>query len=406
MKIKSPLFASLCSAMLALSLLSACGSGNNSPTAASAVAASDVKVFERTNAPDKLSSWNLLQSDGKLMKLNPATVAYDLNSTLFSDYASKLRAIYIPKGSKIAYNGNGADPFDFPNGSVIVKTFYYPKATANDASYIGAQAVSHQTVQGDSIDLSKNHLIETRLLVKQADGSWLGLPYVWDEDQKDASLKIGGDVKQVELVAGDASHQKISYKVPSAQQCQQCHAITSAGGGALLPIGPKAHNLNKTYAYSAGVKNQLDNLNDLGMLSGYISAATTPKAADWTDTTQTLDARAKGYLEANCAHCHSTSGQAQQSGLLLGFNQTANPLIDSVKRGICKKPLAYGGPGLPYQYDIVPGSPETSILLYRTSHTDSEAVMPVIGRSSTHVEANAMLSEWITTMAKAECSPP
>ena len=403
MKTRLPFFAALLPLTLAMSLLSACGGGR---TADSDSLASEVKLFERTTAPDKLSSWNLVQSDGKLMRLNAATVAYDLNSPLFSDYSSKLRAIYLPKGGKIAYTGNGADPFAFPNGSVIVKTFYYPKAAGSDASYIGAQAVSHQVVQGNSIDLSKNHLIETRLLVKQADGSWLGLPYVWDDDQKDASLKIGGDVKRVELVSDDASRQKINYKVPSAQQCQQCHATTSAGGGELLPIGTKAHNLNKTYLYAAGAKNQLDNLNDLGLLSGYVSSAAAPKAADWGDASQTLDARAKGYLEANCAHCHSTTGQAQQSGLLLGFNQTANPLVDSIKRGVCKKPLAYGGPGLPYQYDIVPGSPDTSILLYRTSHTDSESVMPVIGRAANHVEANAMLRAWIAGMARAECSLP
>ncbi|MCC7596208.1 hypothetical protein IGS61_01830 [Janthinobacterium sp. FW305-129] len=403
MKTRLTFFAALFPLMLAMSLLSACGGGK---TAEGDSFAAEVKLFERTTAPDKLSSWNLVQSDGKLMRLNTATVAYDLNSPLFSDYSSKLRAIYLPKGGKISYNGNGADPFVFPNGAVIVKTFYYPKATGSDAGYIGAQAVSHQTVQGNSIDLSKNHLVETRLLVKQADGRWLGLPYVWDDDQKDASLKIGGDVKRVELVSDNGSHQKISYQVPSAQQCQQCHATTSAGGGELLPIGTKAHHLNKTYVYGTGAKNQLDNLNDLGMLSGYISAAAAPKAADWSDASQTLDARAKGYLEANCAHCHSTTGQAQQSGLLLGFNQTANPLIDSIKRGICKKPLAYGGPGLPYQYDIVPGSPETSILLYRTSHTDSESVMPVIGRAANHAEANAMLSAWIAGMAKAECSMP
>jgi len=403
MKTRLTFFAALFPLMFAMSLLSACGGGK---TAEGDSFASEVKLFERTTAPDKLSSWNLVQSDGKMMRLNAATVAYDLNSPLFSDYSSKLRAIYLPKGGKISYNGNGVDPFVFPNGSVIVKTFYYPKATGSDASYIGVQSVSHQTVQGNSIDLSKNHLIETRLLVKQADGSWLGLPYVWDDDQKDASLKIGGDVKRLELVSDNASRQKISYKVPSAQQCQQCHATTSAGGGELLPIGTKAHNLNKTYLYGAGAKNQLDNLNDLGLLSGYISAAAAPKAVDWSDASQTLDARAKGYLEANCAHCHSTTGQAQQSGLLLGFTQTANPLIDSIKRGICKKPLAYGGPGLPYQYDIVPGSPETSILLYRTSHTDSESVMPVIGRASNHAEANAMLSAWIAGMAKAECSIP
>ncbi|QJQ05770.1 hypothetical protein EJG51_007810 [Undibacterium piscinae] len=78
----------LSSAILLSSILTGCGSSSTSDTA---VPGSDIKVFDRANVPDKLSSWNLLQSDGKLMKLNLATVPYDLNSTLFSDYASKLR---------------------------------------------------------------------------------------------------------------------------------------------------------------------------------------------------------------------------------------------------------------------------------------------------------------------------
>jgi uncharacterized repeat protein (TIGR03806 family) len=286
-----------------------------------------------------------------------------------------------------------------------VKTFYYPKATGTDASYtpVGRQAV--QTVQGTTVDLGSYHLVETRILVRQADGSWAGLPYVWDDDQKDATLTPQGKYISMELVPASGASQKFTYTVPNVQTCQTCHASSNNGSGSMNPIGPKARNLNKTYDYGAGVvKNQLAHLDELQLLSGFTGLAGAPANVDWHDTTQTLDLRARAYLDVNCAHCHNPHGYASQSGLILTYDNIGSS--QPATWGVCKLPLAYVGTGLPgYKYDINPGSPDTSILLYRMSHVGAGQTMPVVGRQTNQDEAISMVSDWISQSTQAPCAP-
>ena len=388
-------------AFAAAALVAACGGGGGSvdtppvePTDA------PVTIYDRTTAPSKLSAWHFVLSDGARLTLNKGVVPYDLNTPLFSDYAFKLRALYVPAGKQIGYKADGT--LDFPVGSAIMKTFYYPTATGTNAAYTGV-ARANQTEQGSSIDLATHRLIETRVLVRQADGTWTGLPYLWDADQKDATLKIGGASVNLELVGGGAANEKFAYAVPNAQTCEKCHSTESAGGKGILLIGPKARNMNKSYAYDAGTtKNQLMHLDELKLLSGFTGLATAPVNADWRDTTQTLEARAKAYLDSNCAHCHNPGGNAAQSGLMFDFATVGTTTTPS-KWGVCKKPLAYVGPGAPYRYGIEPGQADVSLLLYRMAHTATADVMPAVGRHVNHTEANAVIGDWINSLTLAAC---
>ena len=391
------------SALATAALIAACGGGGGGTdggTPPVGPAGGPVQIFDRTTAPQKLSAWHFVLSDGAKLTLNTGVVPYDLNTPLFSDYAFKLRALYVPEGKQIAYKADGT--LGFPVGSAIMKTFYYPKATGSDAAYTGV-ARADQTAQGGSIDLKTHRLIETRVLVLQADGTWTGLPYLWDADQKDATLKIGGASVNLELVGGGGANEKFAYGVPNAQTCEKCHSTESAGGAGILPIGPKARNMNKTYAYDAGTtKNQLVALDDLKLLSGFTGLAGAPVNADWRDTSQTLEARSKAYLDSNCAHCHNPGGNAAQSGLMLDF-ATVGTLATPSKWGVCKKPLAYGGPGAPYRYGIEPGQAAVSLLLYRLSHAGTADVMPTVGRHVNHAEANALIGDWINSLTLPAC---
>ena len=382
-------------------LIAACGgSGGSGDTPPVGPTDGQVTIYDRTTAPAKLSAWHFVLSDGAKLTLNTGVVPYDLNTPLFSDYAFKLRALYVPAGKTIGYKADGT--LDFPVGSAIMKTFYYPKATGSDAATPGV-ARADQTAQGSSIDLKTHRLIETRVMVLQADGTWTGLPYVWDADQKDASLKIGGASVALELVGGGAANEKFIYGVPNAQTCEKCHSTESAGGKGILPIGPKARNMNRDYAYGGGItKNQLVNLDELKLLAGFTGLAGAPVNADWRDATQTLEARAKAYLDSNCAHCHNPGGNAAQSGLMLDFATIGSTTTPS-KWGVCKKPLAYGGPGGAYRYGIEPGQADVSLLLYRMAHTATADVMPAVGRHVNHTEANALIGEWINSLALAAC---
>src|SRR5438105_3611705 len=77
------------------------------------------------NFPVKLSEWRILRSSDSGFLLSPELIPYDLNSPLFSDYALKLRAFYVPPGKSVKYTDHGV--FDFPVGSILVKTFYFPR---------------------------------------------------------------------------------------------------------------------------------------------------------------------------------------------------------------------------------------------------------------------------------------
>jgi hypothetical protein len=80
--------------------------------------------FFADGRPEKLSDWQMVYADGGRLALNTGVVAYDLNTPLFSDYAHKLRTVWMPAGMAAKYDADAT--FDFPVGTVITKTFYYP----------------------------------------------------------------------------------------------------------------------------------------------------------------------------------------------------------------------------------------------------------------------------------------
>jgi len=380
-------------------VLGACGGGGDDAPAVPAAPAGPV-VFPIAEAPAKLSAWNAIRSDGSTMSHNSAVVPYDLSSALFTDYALKMRAIYVPAGKQITYTTTGT--LEFPVGTAIYKTFYFPKATGTDPKLVpvGKATVSPQ---GSTIDLSKHRLIETRIIVREANGKWTGTTYLWDADQKDASLNTSGKYVEMELISPTGAPEPFTYVVPNQQTCQKCHATETGGGGEVLPIGPKVRNMNKDYDYGNGArKNQITNLNDLKLLAGFPGLASAPANVDWTDATKPLGERAKAYLDVNCAHCHNGKGNASQSGLKLTYEDIGSAATSLW--GVCKKPLAYSLTEPGYRYDVNPGSPQTSILLYRLNTTLTGDIMPVVGRQTIHSEATSMLADWIRQLTSAPSS--
>ena len=111
-----------------------------------------------------------------------------------------------------------------------------------------------------------------------------------------------------------------------------------------------------------------------------------------------IASRARAYLQANCAYCHSDGGEARTTGLDLGYDETG-----SMQLGICNMPIAAGKAGEGQSYDIVPQRPESSILVYRMESTAPAIAMPEIGRSLEHFEAVELISDWINLMPATNC---
>jgi hypothetical protein len=156
--------------------------------------------------PQQLSDWNVLLREGQALRLNERVVPYDLNTPLFTDYAHKLRTVWMPHGSAAKYAEDAT--FDFPVGTIFTKTFYYPLP---DAANGGGPAVARtydaaHDFSGTSVDLRHVRLIETRILVRRENG-WEALPYVWNSEQTDADLARTGDETALELVADDGARE-------------------------------------------------------------------------------------------------------------------------------------------------------------------------------------------------------
>jgi uncharacterized repeat protein (TIGR03806 family) len=344
-------------------------------------------AFHEQGNPAKLSDWNVLFAGHERLELNAHVVPYDLNTPLFSDYAHKLRTVWLPRGRAAHYSA--VDTFEFPVGTIITKTFYYPRAEGASRKLAVRRTYDQaRDFAGEGLDLRHVHLVETRLLVRRATG-WVAIPYVWNAAQTDAELARTGDEIPLELVADNGERTDITYVVPNANQCQGCHAPNHTTR-VLQPLGPTARHLNRDYAYGDGNENQLLHLQKIGYLAGLPRRVGWPRNANWLDADEPLEARARAYLDVNCGHCHNPHGPAKTSGLWLDA-ATKDPM----RLGLCKPPVAAGQGTGDFNFDIVPGHPERSILTYRMESTDPGAMMPELGRSTTHAEGIALVTKWI-----------
>jgi hypothetical protein len=138
--------------------------------------------------------------------------------------------------------------------------------------------------------------------------------------------------------------------------------------------------------------NQLQYWKQKGILSGLPETGVASNA-DWQDKSQPLNDRARAYLDINCGHCHRPEGAAGTSGLFLHAHETNQTAL-----GIMKTPVAAGRGSGGRMYDIVPGKPDASILLYRMQTNDPGIAMPEIGREQLHNEGIALIKEWIRQM--------
>ncbi len=291
---------------------------------------------------------------------------YRISTPLFTDYAFKSRFIVLPDGEKISYISS--EEFDFPVGTVFIKTFYYP---------------------ADFRFPDKNwQIIETRLLVHTPEG-WTGYPYVWNQEQTDASLEIAGDRQKISWIDIQGKTQNVNYLVPNLNMCKGCHVINKT----FQPIGPKPRLLNCDNWYNGAHKNQLEEMLKMEMVDGMPAFKSIPATAEWDNEHYSLNDRARAYLDVNCAHCHNSKGPANTSGLFLEYDEK-----DLKKLGVFKPPVAAGRGSGNLDFNIVPGKPDESIFIFRMESTDPGILMPESGRKMVHKEGVALIRDWILSL--------
>lgn len=268
---------------------------------------------------------------------------YRLNTPLWTDGADKQRFLYLPPGARATANGEGL--LGLPVGAALIKSF---------------------SMEG--------RLVETRVLLHRADG-WVALPYQWNADGTEARLVLGGARLNARTPSGEA----ISYAIPNKNQCKQCHAL----GGTVTPLGPKARNLSAAWLAALARAGRLDAV-----------PAVAHRIPLWEDRLKVApEMAARGYLEANCAHCHNPAGAASNTGLYLQWEQA-----DPAALGIWKRPVAAGKGAAGLEFDVVPGQPARSILYHRMSSLEGGVTMPELGRASLDPDGLAAIARWIGAM--------
>jgi uncharacterized repeat protein (TIGR03806 family) len=349
---------SLLAAVLALFLLGA------APAPAPGEVALDALLSD-TPAPT-LAAYRLFTDAGHTP--NARVTPYTLNTPLFSDYAVKSRYLYLPPGQAARYRPTGA--LDLPVGATLVKTFAYPADFRRPTE--------------------KVRMVETRLLIHRRSG-WVAYAYVWNDDQTEAVLKRAGKRLDVDFTDASGQARHVDYKVPNQNQCKECHSLS----GQLVPIGPKARNLNGDYAYAEGAENQLAHWSRLGLLTGAPAPSAAPRTAVWDDSKEPLEARARAYLDGNCAHCHNARGAASNTGLFLTLEETRGAVL-----GLGKRPVAAGKGSGGLFFDIAPGDPDGSILVHRMASTEPGVMMPELGRSMVHREGVDLVRAYVASLKK------
>ena len=338
-------------ATLLVLALAACGREAGGP---------DMDVILADKPARTLSEYGLFR-DAAARQPAEGVVAYDLVNPLFSDHASKHRLVHVPDGKAAAYRET--DVFDFPVGTVLIKTFAF------------APDMREPTVN--------ERYRETRLLIRKADG-WAAFPYVWNAEETEAVYAPAGAWLDLSFIDPSGEAIGIDYRVPNQNQCKTCHQL----GDAIAPIGPKARNLNHTGPSGHA---QLADWAARGLLDGLPDAP--PEVPTVSDARASLDSRARAYLDINCAHCHRAEGSASNSGLFLEYTE-ASP----TKIGIGKHPTAAGRGSGDAAVVIEPGAPDASILTYRMASTEAGVAMPELGRAVVDEDGLALVRDWIAGM--------
>lgn len=302
----------------------------------------------------------LLSETGCIDGINPLQMAaglipYEINAPFWSDGAEKQRWMALEDGSTITIGLD--DDWTFPNNSVLVKNF----------------------------ELNGKR-IETRLLVRHADGSWGGYSYEWNDGETDASLVLGGKVAQ---------KQGQTYVFPSSTDCMICHT-TVAG----VSLGPETGQLNRDLTYpSTGLNaNQLETLEHIGMFSAALPdlPENLPMLTDPGDSSADLHDRARAYLYTNCSQCHRFGGP---TGVSLDFD-IDTPDIDM---NVCDATPSYflGGASK----ILAPGNASDSTLYRRLNCRPGVAgcsngdEMPPLGSTLVDTSGASLISSWINGFA-------
>jgi putative heme-binding domain-containing protein len=306
-------------------------------------------------------------------------VVYRINAEAWSDGARAERLLAIPGDGRIEVDPSGdCRP---PDGSVLART------VSLDVFEKGAPE-------------PRPRRVETQILHREA-GSWRPYTYIWDDDQRDAILAAaGGASRTLSVPDGQApgGRRALVYRFAARSECVLCHnpwveaRTTVFGVQSASPLALGCAQLDRDGPPPDLGENQLQRLERSGYFARPLPAGRRP-LVDPYDGGATLAARARAYLQVNCAHCHS-----QHSGgtalIALGADLTLEET-----RTVGARPFQ-GTFGIDDARIIAPGEPARSVLFYRMAKM-GPGRMPRIGSREIDARGLRLIADWIAHLPGA-----
>lgn len=320
-----------------------------------------VEAGEAITWPAALSSLGCFSGTAPLTPTD-GVLLYDVRAPLFSNGSDKGRYVVLPPGTTITPTADEA--WDFPVGTLLLKSF------GLDLDVDGARAA---------------RTLEVRVMLLAQDG-WKFATFGWDEGTQDLLLvgeKGRTDALNLPREDGDV----LAWYYPSVEACLTCHRKP---GDQVLAV--RSSQLHHRVDYGAWVADQLVAWDAIGVFSPSIAdVGPLPTMADpYTDRTP-VEARARAWLHANCAHCHQPGGFAPPE-LSLDLRATT-PFADTATCMVPKHAgFTTGG-----QYVIVPGDASASALVQRI-RTNSFEKMPPDGASRYDEDGIRAVEAWINSL--------
>ncbi len=319
-----------------------------------------------TARPGWLSQTGLFSAVGSLTA-TPALIAYSVIHPFFSDGGERLRWLSVPTGSAIQYAPTGE--WGFPVGTVSVK---------------------HFDLVIDERSPQVRRRLETRVLVKDQDGVFYGQTYRWTSGATDAWRVDAAVTEPIAITGPSGAVRSADWYYPSPADCMSCH---NANAGTILGI--KTRQLHRTHAFpGGGVDNQLRTWAHIGMFANppaESSLASLARLVAIDAATASVEARARSYLDSNCAGCHRPGGPGLWDGRF-DTPLTAQNLIN----GTINNTL-----GTADAHEISPGSLNRSIIHRRMNSVAAGTRMPPLGRTTIDAAGVQLIADWIAAINQA-----
>jgi uncharacterized repeat protein (TIGR03806 family) len=340
---------------------------------------------QSTEFPRRLSDTGIFRSVHDHV-VAAGIIPYQVNAPLWSDGTEKERFIGLPGDAQIGFRMN--DGWEFPDGTVLVKTFSLPLTNGTP---------------------NQTRRIETRLMSLQ-DGQWYGYSYEWNDEQTDAFL-VDAKGKNVDLTLSETENEsaakKQTWSFPSRSDCMVCHSRV-----ANYALGLSVLQTNRNVNVEGKDVSQLEHFVSLGLFeetseTHHKSDAKTvadhtrkfelpspvdvlSRLVDPADPSLPLELRARSYLHSNCAHCHVRQGGGN-SPFTVKFDTSlsATRLVNEIP--------AHDAFGVTDARLVVPKNPHRSLLLHRMQFR-GRGQMPPLATSLVDQDGVKMLSDWIQSL--------